>query len=148
MKVLLICTGIVSLLLADTASAACSGSKTLFFCNTQKGNKQIEVCDAGKTINYSFGQKGKTPELAISVPRSQVTTYQWEGFGRNIFYSVDIPNGDYVYKVFWSTDRLQEEPSIEAGVNIQKKNKLLAEVYCQEKGLISNLEGVDLKRAE
>ncbi len=149
MKVFIMGLGISGFLFTNLVFAACpSGSKTLFFCNTQKANKQIEVCDTGKTISYSFGKKGQKPELAISVPRSQASTYQWQGIGRYISYAVDIPNGDYNYNVFWSVDRITEEHAVEAGVNVEKKDKLLTTVYCQEKGLINNLEGVKLKASE
>ncbi|SKA67717.1 hypothetical protein SAMN02745130_00098 [Thiothrix eikelboomii] len=149
MKVLVFSISVGSLLMANLALAACpSGSETLFFCNTQKGNKQLEVCDAGKTISYSFGKKGQKPELAIAVPRSKASTWQWQGIGRYMSYSVNIPNSDYNYNVFWSVDRVTEEHAIEAGVNVEKKGKLLTTLLCQEKGLINNLEGVDLKPAE
>lgn len=149
MKVLVFGISVGSLLMANLALAACpSGSETLFFCNTKKANKQIEVCDAGKTISYSFGKKGQKPELAISVPRSQASTWQWQGIGRYISYAVNIPNGDYNYNVFWGVDRLTEEHAVEAGVNVEKKGKLLTTIYCQEKGLINNLEGVKLKPAD
>lgn len=149
MKVLVFSISVGSLLMANLALAACpSGSETLFFCNTQKGNKQLEVCDAGKTISYSFGKKGQKPELAIAVPRSKASTWQWQGIGRYMSYSVNIPNSDYNYNVFWSVDRVTEEHAIEAGVNVEKKGKLLTTLLCQDKGLINNLEGVDLKPAE
>ncbi|WP_298609557.1 hypothetical protein [uncultured Thiothrix sp.] len=149
MKALAISMGATCFLFTNLALAACpSDSKTLFFCNTKKANKQLEVCDAGKTINYSLGKKGQKPELAISVPRSQASTFQWQGIGRYISYAVNIPNGDYNYNVFWGVDRLTEEHAVEAGVNVEKKGEVQATVYCQEKGLINNLEGVKLKPAE
>lgn len=149
MKVLGLSIGTACLLMTNIAWAACpSGSETLFFCNTQKGNKQLEVCDAGKTISYSFGKKGQKPELAIAVPRAKASTWQWQGIGRWMSYSVNIPNGAYNYNVFWGVDRLTEEHKVEAGVNVEKNGKLLTTLYCQEKGLINNLEGVDLKPVE
>lgn len=149
MKAVVLSMGVVSLFLANSVLAACpSGSETLFFCNTAKLNKQIEVCDAGKTISYSFGKKGKKPELAIAVPRSQASTFQWQGIGRWMSYSVNIPNGAYNYNVFWGVDRLDDKHPIEAGVNVEKSGELVTTIYCQEKGLVNNLEGVDLKAAE
>ena len=149
MKVWILSVGVSSLLLSQMALATClSGAETLFFCNTQKANKQIELCDAGKTINYSFGKKGQKPELAIAVPRSAASTFQWQGIGRWMSYSVNVPNAEHVYNVFWGVDRLEEKHPIEAGVNVEKNGELLTTIYCKEKGLINNLEGVDLKPAE
>lgn len=149
MKVWILSVGVSFLLLGKMVLAACpSGAETLFFCNTQKANKQIELCDAGKTVNYSFGKKGQKPELAIAVPRSAASTFQWQGIGRWMSYSVNVPNANYVYNVFWGVDRLEEKHPIEAGVNVEKNGELLTTIYCKEKGLINNLEGVDLKPAE
>lgn len=149
MKIVVLAACMAVTLSSQAALAACpANSKTLFFCNTQKANKQIELCDAGKTINYSFGKKGQKPELSIAVPRAEASTFQWQGIGRYISYAVNVPNGDYNYNVFWGVDRLTEEHAIEAGVNVEKKGELLTTIYCQEKGMINNLEGVKLKPAE
>lgn len=46
--------------LSGTAFAKCGGgSEILFSCTAQKNGKKIEVCDAGDTIDYSFGKPGK-----------------------------------------------------------------------------------------
>ncbi|MDO9212336.1 MAG: hypothetical protein Q8Q54_14260 [Methylococcales bacterium] len=138
---------VVAILWTATVYASCEGSKTLFFCNTVKG-KQIEVCDAGDTINYAFGKARQTPEIAIKVPRDKASTYQWAGVGRSESYAVDIPNGKTTYNVFWGVDRMTDEHAIEAGVNVLINNKLVTTVKCAEKDLVSNIEGVDLKPTE
>lgn len=149
MKLLALSVGAFTYFLASSVLAACpSSSDTLFFCKTQKQHKQIELCDTGKTINYSFGKKGQKPELAMAVPRAEASTFQWQGIGRWMSYSVNVPNNGYVYNVFWAVDRLDDKHTIEAGVNVEKNGNLLTTIYCQEKGLINNLEGVDLKAVE
>lgn len=130
---------------AGVQAACINPAKTLFSCDTQKGQKQILLCDNQATIDYSFGKKGQKPELALSVPRAEASTWQWAGIGRYISYSVTIPNGDYVYSVFWSADRLSEAHAVEAGVNVEKKGELLATILCTEQGMVNNLEGVKLK---
>lgn len=125
------------------AHAKCeTGSKTVFSCLTGSG-KQIEVCDDGKTIGYSFGKPAK-PEIALKVPRSQASTHQWQGIGRYESYTAEIPNGNTVYSVFWSVDKLTEQHAVEAGVNVMVDNNLAATVKCA-KNIVSNLEGIDLK---
>ena len=138
---------VLAALLTTNVYASCEGSKTLFFCNTVKG-KQIEVCDAGDTINYSFGKAKQTPEIAIKVPRDKASTYQWAGVGRSESYAVDIPNGKTTYNVFWGVDKMTDEHAIEAGVNVLIDNELITTVKCAEKDLVSNIEGVDLKPTE
>lgn len=138
---------VLTVLFATNVYASCENSKTLFFCNTVKG-KQIEVCDADNTINYSFGKARQKPEIAIKVPRDKVSTFQWAGIGRTESYAVDIPNGNVIYNVFWGADRLTEDHTIEAGVNVLVNNNLVTTVKCADKDMVSNMEGVNLKPTE
>lgn len=146
MKIIVIIP-VLAVLFTSNVSAKCEQSKTLFSCLTTKG-KQIEVCDAGKTIGYSFGKPQKKPEIAIDVPRELASTYQWAGVGRTMSYAVDIPNGKATYSVFYGVDRLTEDHAIEAGVNVLINNELVTTVNCSGKNIVSNLEGVDLKPTE
>lgn len=147
MKLLALClaTGALSAtLFASSAYATCAaGSKTLFSCTTAKG-KQIEVCDAGKTITYAFGSPQGKPEIALSVLRKEATTFQWAGLGRYLSYSVDIPNGKTTYSVFHGMDRISKAHDVEAGVNVLTNGDLVATVKCVGKNMVINLEGVDL----
>ena len=132
----------------SSANAGCGAdSKTVFSCQAAKG-KIIQVCDAGKMIEYSFG-KAKAPEIVVRVPRNEASTSQWNGIGRYLFYAIDIPNGNTVYSVFWGSDRITDEHKIEAGVNVEINNQLVATVKCiDEKSIIQNIEGIDLKPTE
>lgn len=137
---------VLAILGVSDASARCDGgSATLFSCVTTKG-KQIELCDAGKTIQYSFGKPQFKPEIVVTVPRNRASTSQWAGVGRYMTYSVDVPNGDTIYSVFWSADKIEQ--GIEAGVNVLVKGKVAATVNCSERSIDSNLEGVKLKPSE
>jgi hypothetical protein len=146
MKIIVI-VPVIAALFATSAYAACQGSKTLFSCTTTKG-KRIEVCDAEKTIDYSFGKPQGKPEIAIKVPRDQVSTFQWAGVGNAESYSVDIPNGKATYNVFWSLDRLSDAHTVEAGVNVFIDKNLATTVNCSGKDIVSNIEGVKLKATE
>jgi hypothetical protein len=142
-KLLTLCF-VSAMVFTPNAFAKCAaGTKTIFSCTTAKG-KLIEVCDAGKTITYSFGNPQTTPEIALNVPRDKATTFQWAGIGRYLSYSVDIPNGATTYSVFISMDRLTEAHATEAGVNVFEEGKSLATVKCSGKKMVNNLEGVDL----
>jgi hypothetical protein len=133
-----------AIVFTPNAFAKCAaGTKTIFSCTTAKG-KLIEVCDAGKTITYSFGNPQTTPEIALNVPRDKATTFQWAGIGRYLSYSVDIPNGKTTYSVFHGVDRISETHAVEAGVNVLEGGKLLATVQCSGKKIVSNMEGIDL----
>ena len=138
-----------TLVLVTNTYAACGDSKTVFHCTTTN-NKQIEVCDAGKTISYSFGKHSKKPELTISVPRHKATTFQWHGIGRHINYSVSIPNGSYMYSVYTSIDKLEEDEAkgFEAGVMVEKNNQHLVTVICRDDTVIDDIQGIDLQPSD
>lgn len=138
-----------TIITTQTVQAACSeGDKLLFECLAQQSGKQILLCDAGKTIDYSFGKPNAKPELALSVPRGSASTYQWQGIGRYMSYAVNVPNGEFNYRVFWGVDRLNEAHPEEAGVQVEKDDGLLATVTCNLKTLEQNLEGVELPLEE
>lgn len=64
---------VIALCAVQIAHAKCApGTKTLFACPTANG-KFVEVCDAGKTLRYSFGKPGAAPEIELQVPRAQAS---------------------------------------------------------------------------
>ncbi|ART81376.1 hypothetical protein CBP31_00950 [Oceanisphaera profunda] len=140
---------IMTVFFSGYASAKCDrDEQTIFSCLTGK-SKLIEVCDAGKTVSYSFGFPNSKPEIVVTVPRNKASTYQWEGIGRYITYSVNIPNGNTDYNVFWSVDKLSDEHAVEAGVNVEINQELVATVKCVgEKSIVQNIEGIELQRTE
>lgn len=140
---------VLALGIAAPARADCDkATTTVFSCPAAKG-KRIQVCDAGRTIDYSFGKPGSPPEIVVRAPRSQASTYQWKGVGRYLSYAVQVPNGDTTYNVFWGADRLTEEHAVEAGVHVEVKGKHVATVKCVgEKHIVQNIEGIDLKPVE
>ena len=141
---------ILSVCFTATASASCKKpSKTVFSCVTGKG-KLIEVCDSGKTIDYSFGNPDSKPEIVVRKPRKDASTTQWGGMGRHMSYSVEIPNGTTTYSVFWGVDKLMEgdktEPPIQAGVSVEVNKKQVATIMCNNrKPIVQEIEGIDLK---
>jgi hypothetical protein len=127
------------------AGAKCT-SKTIFACTATNG-KQVEVCDNGDTLEYSFGKSLAKPEKKFSINRSEASTYQYSGMGRYMTYSVEMPTGDTTYSVFTSADKL--EPKSETGLNVTVKGKTVATIKCNEKKKMTvDLEGINLKPAE
>ena len=138
---------IASALFSQSLYAKCDvGSKEVFSCLTEK-KKQIEVCDAGKTINYTYGKVGN-PEISIKVPRSEASTSQWSGIGRWMTYAIDIPNGNTVYSVSWGVDRVDDNHPVEAGVTATVNGKTVANVSCIESTVRQQIEDIDLKPTE
>lgn len=131
---------------ATSAFAACPTAKsTVFACTTTKG-KAVEVCDAGKTIQYSFGPKGGKPELALNVPRAAASTSQWHGIGSTMYYSVTVPNGKTTYEVSNAIDRNSGHQS--AGIDVSVAGKPVARVECKVNTVVDNIEGIDLRSSD
>lgn len=137
-----------SMLIFPGLARACSAPEMLVFSCTTTKQKYVEVCDAGKTISYVFGRKGGKPELSLSIPREEATTYQWKGFGRYITYSVNIPNGSTVYSVFSGLDRLAEDHPLEAGINVMSDGAHIATIACRSETVENNMEGIDLRQED
>jgi hypothetical protein len=120
--------------------------KLLFSCSTENG-KQILLHDASTTIDYTFGKPDRDPELDLRVPRRNASTWQWKGIGRHMSYVIDVPNGETIYSVFWSVDRLSQNAQEDAGVNVLINQKEVATVKCSS-NVVNKMEGVDLKERE
>ncbi len=130
--------------LVSTAHAKCV-KKTIFACTTTNG-KQVEVCDNGDTLEYFFGKPGKL-EKNFKIERISASTYQWNGMGRYMNYSVELPTGDTVYSVFTGADKIDMKS--ESGVNVIVKGKHVATVKCNEKKKMTvDIERIDLKPSE
>jgi hypothetical protein len=142
------CLIIIAALFSAGVFAKCeNGSKTVFLCTTPKG-KQIELCDAGKIIEYSFGKPHKA-EIIIRVPRNQVTMTPWNGMGSFMNTHVNIPNKTTVYSVYSGvykpTSENENEPiKQEAGVEVFVNNNSVATVQCSAQIVVNELEGMDL----
>ena len=149
----LIFISFLSLAFSSAAIAECAkGSNVVFSCNTAKA-KVIEVCDSGKTIDYSYGGKNLQPEIVVRASRTLASTTQYAGIGRHMTNAVTVPNGDTVYSVFSGIDKMLEgdkkEPKQVAGVSVTVKQKLVARVMCDTKMPITdNMEGIKLKPSE
>lgn len=129
-----------------SADMTCVGRNVLFHCET-RNNKEIILCDHEDTVDYSFGKVNQVPELSLSVPREQATTFQWQGLGRWINYSVTIPNDVTRYTVFTSLDRIGDDHEFEAGVIVTTDGVEIARILCREP-ILHNLEGVNLRQDE
>ena len=129
---------------AVAAPAACpAGQTTVFACTTSNG-KQVQVCDAGATLGYTFGRPGLRPELTFHVARERASTWQWQGIGRYMNYSVSLPNGKARYTVFSSVDRLADEPEPSLGISVEVQGRHVAQLTCEQEGSIENLFDIDL----
>ncbi|MGB2065625.1 MAG: hypothetical protein ACPHUL_10720, partial [Marinomonas gallaica] len=119
----------------------------IFSCDTTNG-KQVMVQNVGEQIEYAFGDDLENPELLLSVPRDDASTWQWKGIGRYMGYSVTLPNGQYTYTAFYSVDRMTEGFPLTSGITVANKNQHIATIYCLSNTLNESLQGIDLKDDE
>jgi len=84
-------------------------------------------------------------ELAFSVPRSVASTRQWNGIGRDMIYSVQIPRGGIVYEVFQDADKISQQ--VDSGIIVTFNGKNAAQLACRQETVINNMEGVALRPA-
>lgn len=136
-----------SLLLTGMFSTSFAKADVIFSCDTTNG-KQVMVQNVGEQIEYAFGDDLENPELLLSVPRDDASTWQWKGIGRYMGYSVTLPNGQYTYTAFYSVDRMTEGFPLTSGITVANKNQHIATIYCLSNTLNESLQGIDLKDDE
>ena len=127
------------------AQADCGATeKTLFSCLTKKG-KQVEICNFGRTIRYSFGRPNDKPEISVVVPTKSVTGTSCYACGRYISNLVDISNGNVMYRVSWSGDKLDTDSPLEGGVEVFVNGESKAFIPCASEPTTNNTEGIEFK---
>lgn len=129
------CLSVFAFTLLPAAALADCGDETLIFCDTGNG-QHLEVCIEPEELSgrgaftYAFGPRGK-PELTLREDFAAGTVTPWSGVGRAIWGSIAFRNDGYVYEVWHSFDRLEEDAPLEGGVNILEGEKLLTSVSCK-----------------
>jgi hypothetical protein len=137
MKLIISTAILTTCLFAPIANAKCdANSKTIFSCET-KQNKQIELCDLGKTIQYSFGKVNQKSDITLSIPKSKASGFS-TGEGGGMSSEINIPNGKVVYTIFHFID--DEDKFAGAGVRVDKSGKQIAEIQCVNSNIVNNLE--------
>ncbi|MBD8900190.1 hypothetical protein [Rhodanobacter sp. DHG33] len=131
-------------LLASLPAVAYAHPDIIFSCTTTTG-KKVEVHDSGDAVSYRLLDRKGMDELAFSVPRSAASTYQWDGIGKDMIYSVQIPRGDIVYEVFQDADKVSQQ--VRSGIIVTIHGKTAAQLACKQETVINNMEGVALRPA-
>lgn len=122
---------------------ACGTGETLLFHCTTTNAKLVTLCDAGNTLRYAFGKlDGADPEMNLSIARSAASNSQGAAA-----QTIDLPNGNTTYSVFWGVDRMSDAHEVEAGVLVQANGRHVATVNCKEDTVQNFMEDVDLKPA-
>lgn len=127
-------TALGLIFIPDFALADCVG-ETFISCDIDNG-RYLEVCiEPGENpgegaFTYRFGTQGEA-ELMLREDFAAGTVTPWSGVGRAIWGSVAFRNDGYLYEVWHSFDRLEENSSLEGGVNILQGMDVLASLSCE-----------------
>lgn len=124
-----------------TAMAACpSATSTVFSCTTSKG-KQVDICNAGSNLNYSFGKPNK-PELTFSLPKSRAYKYLWSGMTTSEWNEVYLPRGNTTYVAYQANHR--NHGGEEYGLNVLINGKQAANIRCAS-NITENISDINLR---
>lgn len=117
----------------------------IFECKTTN-NKIVSIKQNENTVSYQFGRNLSYPELSFSIPKNSSSTFQWAGVEREIYYDVDVPNGNTVYTAYSSIDRMSDDHQTESGITVSINNRQIAKILCDQnkKPYVNNMEGVRL----
>ncbi|HKY92077.1 MAG TPA: hypothetical protein VJM11_13605 [Nevskiaceae bacterium] len=118
------------------ADAACDAGRLVFSCATARGN-EIELCEDGPSVRYSFGEPGLAPQLAITLPRTEVQRAPLRELGKVESYALRIPYREATHILYWSLDDAGAQP--EAGVQVFVEDRLRATMHCIPGQVRSNL---------
>jgi hypothetical protein len=108
------------------ALAECTG-ETLVSCPI--GAKQLQVCNEGDLLTYSFGPPG-APDLQLA-SRPQEAYTPWNGIGRSLWETITFTNRNVTYEVVFSFDRMVEDAMPEWGVVVTQGDEIIANLTCE-----------------
>jgi hypothetical protein len=114
--------------IAAPAFAICAGNQeTVFSCTVQ--SKTIELCltPLEQSVTYRFGP-ASAPEIELTRGFGEINMRPWNGIGRHIWNSVQLPNEGFSYELYWAFDKIEREAA--AGLNVLRGEQELATVEC------------------
>jgi hypothetical protein len=117
---------ILACLIPLPAFADCAG-ETLVNCLIN-GN-QLEVCNNGDLLTYSYGPPG-APELQLASKPEEAFT-PWDGMGRTEWEAITFSNKAATYEVVFSIDKMDESAGPEWGVVVEEGGEILANLTCE-----------------
>jgi hypothetical protein len=126
----------LAIVVSGRGAAACDPGNLVFSCATALGN-EIQLCDDGSWVRYTFGEPGLAPQLAITMPKGEVRKAPLRELGKIELYALKIPYREATHVLYWSLDDAGDEP--EAGVRVFVDDRLRATMQCVPGQIRSNL---------
>jgi hypothetical protein len=131
----LLASGLLSV--SAVAHAACEPQGALVFsCATSRGN-HVELCAEGSAVRYSFGEPGRAPQVAVTMPRDEVRLVPWRALGKVESYALMIPFRESTHVVYWTLDDPGDQP--EAGVQVLVDGEPRATMQCVPAQVLNNI---------
>ena len=125
------------------AIACGPGEKPVFSCTTTK-QRQVEVCQAPTTVNYTFGKRGAKPEMSIKEPNASM---RWiDGSGRmETHEALTFHSGATRYRIAFDVYKYEGE-SVDATLEVLQGNKSVTTIQCKDKSIRYNSENLKANR--
>ena len=145
-KLIFLLTAVTALSLSVniSAQAACPATaKTVFSCSTTKG-KQVDICDLGSQLSYSFGKPRAKPELQFNLAQNRASLYLWDGMTSSEYNELYLPRGNTVYQAYHANHR--NHGGTEHGIKVFVNKNEVADVRCRSTSVIENLQDIKLPR--
>lgn len=136
--------------LPGVAQAGCFGpGQPLFSCSFKTGKSAVNVCLQNGVVSYFYGAKGKTPDLLLVHPGTEVYMRPWNGIGRYIWEEMEVANGSHRYVMDYSIDKMTPDALPEANLRVFQGEREMATLTCDPGSLSSaNFSPLlDLKQA-
>lgn len=132
-----------ALILPGLSHAACTGgAQTVFSCTTKGGANRLQVCLDDEIIVYSYGPRGRAPDLTMARSLLNAPYAPWNGIGRYIWEEVMFFNDSHGYAVWYSIDKMRPNAPVEGGVSVTKAGQGLADIQCDRGSVEMWFEGL------
>ena len=123
------------------AAQACADP--VFECVIQSSGKQVQVCQNGDALHYSFGPREGEPELSLQRPLTQVTIEPWNGMGERYWSSLEMRNGAWSYRMAVSYQRgAQADDDVRGSLTVLKQGQAVRELVCLPDTVRERIESV------
>jgi len=133
---------IATLGLSASAQAACPATaKTVFSCSTTKG-KQVDICDLGSQLSYSFGKPRAKPELQFNLAKTRAYLYLWDGMTSSEYNELYLPRGNTIYQAYHANHR--NHGGTEHGLKVFVNQNEVADIRCRAASVIENFQHIEL----
>jgi hypothetical protein len=116
--------------------------ENIFSCTTENHKKVRLYKEEGKII-YSFGKKGKTPEIKLYRKKDDLVINLENTAGRYISSTIVVRNKKYEYQLTTSIDRIADTQEPQTSITVMNDQKYLTSLKCIKGSEVGALINID-----